>query len=184
MRKALALLVIGLTVLTLSGCALANSLSYDLGNDPGVPWGTPSGNSEDAVAPPTSRVDVCALLPVATVSALSGKNFGSAKTLNDPGSDCAYMSADAKDWFFWDVSINDIGSKVSAGLFCGADGGPIPLNGAAYPALASTDGVSLRWGVDVVIVCDESTYKVSRTDAAHYLAVAQALIAAIRRGTP
>jgi hypothetical protein len=143
------------------------------------PVGTPSG-TQSFGDPPTVAVDVCSLLPVAKMVALTGKPFTLAKNFDDPGYACTYNVEGSKGWF-WEVEINDVGSKTSVGpdILIGADGGLKSLSGIAYPAIAATDGASLQWGDDEVTVSDESTYSYARGTTSQYVAVAEALMAAI-----
>jgi hypothetical protein len=162
------------SVLALSGCSL-----IDPGDAGGVPWGTPSGTPPFGAAP-TTALDVCGLLPVAQVATLSGKPFTASKNFDNPGYACVYEVTGSKGWF-WDVSINNVGSKTSIGpdFLIGADGDAKPLNGLTYPAIAAPDGASLQWGDDEVVVEDNSTYSYARGITSQYVAVAEALMAAI-----
>jgi hypothetical protein len=173
MRRTLAGVVI-VGVLGLSGCTAL------FGGDSGeIPWGHPSGGAAFGEAP-TEPVDVCALLPVSTMSALAGKTFTSSHNIDNPGYACAYRAGGAKVWY-WDVSINDVGQKTSIGpdFRIGADGGSRPLDGVAYPAIVARDGVALQWGTSEVVVSDLSTYNDARGTRSEYVAVAEALMAAI-----
>jgi hypothetical protein len=198
MRKAILVVVgVGIVALTLTGCAPAvpgggsgsggsssSGASADTSaagsNDGGVPWGKPSGVAPYG-APFSGQVDVCSLLPVATVSALSGKHFTSSKNFDNPGYACVYKAGGSKPWS-WTVSINFVGPAPDGpDIAIGADGGVKPLNGIAYPAVTAVDGAALQWGGEEVIVSDISTYKYSRSTAAQYVAVAEALMAAINK---
>ena len=168
--------VVGLALLAVSGCAAP------VGDDSnGVPWGTPSGTPSFG-APPTGSVDVCSLLPVTKVASLTGKPFTVAKNFDNPGYACTYSVVGSKSWF-WEAYINNVGSKTSVGpdILIGADGTVKPLDGVAYPAIAAPDGVALQWGTNEVVVSDNSTYSYARGTTSQYVAVAEALMAAINQ---
>jgi hypothetical protein len=151
------------------------------GGSDGTPWGSPSGAASFGAAP-TGAVDVCSLLPVAKVAALTGKPFTVAKNFDNPGYACTYNVEGSKSWF-WEVYINNVGQKAPTGpdILIGADGVVKPLNGIAYPAIAAPDGVALQWDADDVVVSDNSTYSYSRGTTPQYVAVAEALMAAINK---
>jgi hypothetical protein len=73
-----------LTVLALAGCSALSP-----GGPGSVAWGTPSGTPRFG-QPPTSAVDVCALLPVSTLAALSGKPFTASKNFDNSWFGCVY----------------------------------------------------------------------------------------------
>jgi hypothetical protein len=183
MQRTFALTVVAsLAVLGLSGCAapIASASSGSDGSD-GTPWGSPSGTASFGAAP-TGAVDVCSLLPVAKVAALTGKPFTVAKNFDNPGYACTYNVEGSKSWF-WEVYINNIGQKAPTGpdILIGADGVVKPLNGIAYPAISAPDGVALQWDTDDVVVSDNSTYASSRGTTSQYVAVAEALMATINQ---
>jgi hypothetical protein len=78
-----------------------------------------------------------------------------------------------------------VGQKAPIGpdILIGADGVVKPLNGIAYPAIAAPDGVALQWDTDDVVVSDNSTYSYSRGTSSQYVAVAEALMAAINNSS-
>ena len=175
MRRTLVMIgMAGVGVLGLTGCVAPFG-----GDSGGVLWGHPSGVAAFGEAP-TTPVDVCALLPASTMSALTGKAFTSSQNMDNPGYACAYNAGGAKGWF-WEVSINDMGQKTRIGpdFLIGADGGVRPLDGAPYPAIVATDGAALQWGTSEVVVADYSTYTYARGTTPHYVAVAEALMASI-----
>ena len=183
MQRTFALVAIAsLAMLALSGCAapVATNSGGSGGSD-GTPWGSPSGAASFGAAP-TGAVDVCSLLPVAKVAALTGKPFTLAKNFDNPGYACTYNVEGSKGWF-WEVYINNVGQKAPVGpdILIGADGVVKPLNGIAYPAIAAPDGAALQWDTDDVVVSDNSTYSYARGTTSQYVAVAEALMAAINK---